>query len=79
MNRKIKIIWEFSGPDAEQTAKHHKIHLEEFGVKEQLKCAIGGTEYVNHLVWIAYVIVYEKDVLLVRNALKPVRAEIFED
>jgi hypothetical protein len=79
MNRKIKIIWEFSGPDAEQTAKHHQIHLEDFGEREKLACAIGGTEYMNHLVWIAYVIVLEKDATLVRDALKPLRAEIFED
>ncbi|MFB0925697.1 MAG: hypothetical protein QMB65_10535 [Vicingaceae bacterium] len=79
MDRKIKIIWEFSGPDAEQTAKHHQIHLEDFGEKEKLECSIGGTEYVNHLVWIAYMIVFEKDAVLVRDALKPLRAEIFED
>jgi hypothetical protein len=79
MDRKIKIIWEFSGPDAEQTAKHHQIHLEDFGEREKLEYSIGGTEYVNHLVWIAYMIVFEKDAVLVRDALKPLRAEIFED
>jgi len=79
MNRKIKVIWEFKGPDAEQTAKHHKIHLEEFGVKENLELNIGGVEYKNEMLWLAYLIVLEKDVLTVRDALKPLRAEIFED
>ena len=79
MNRKIKIIWEFSGPDAEKTAKHHQIHLEDFGKREELSCSIAGTEYINHVVWIAYLIVFEKDAILIRDALKPVRAEIFED
>ena len=79
MNRKIKIIWEFSGPEAEKTAKHHQIHLEEFGEREGLECAIGGTQYLNHLVWMAYLIVYEKDARTVRDALKPLRAEIFEE
>ena len=79
MNRKIKTIWEFSGPDAEQTAKHHKIHLEEFGIREKLDFSISGTEYLNHITWIAYLIVLEKDIIAVRDALKPLRAELFED
>lgn len=79
MERKIKVIWEFSGPDAEQTAKHHEIHLDEFAQREKLDDSIAGTEYVNHITWLAYLIVLEKDVLTVRDALKPLRAEIFED
>ena len=79
MNRKIKLIWEFSGPDAEQTAKHHKIHLEEFDVREKLEFSISGTAYLNHVTWLAYLIVLEKDVIVIRDALKPERAEIFED
>jgi hypothetical protein len=79
MNRKIKLIWEFSGPDAEETAKHHCIHLDQFGVQEKLALYITGTEYANHITWLAYLIVFEKDVLIVRDALKPLRAEVFED
>ena len=79
MNRKIKVIWEFSGPDSEQTAKHHKIHLEEFGVREKLNFSVAGTEYLNHITWVAYLIVLEKDAITVRDALKPLRAELFED
>ncbi len=79
MERKIKVIWEFSGPEAEETAKHHKIHLDEFSQREGLNSFITGTEYVNHIAWLAYLIVLEKDVLTVRDALKPLRAELFED
>lgn len=79
MNRTIKVIWEFYGADAELTAKHHKIHLEEFAKKEKLQLEISGVEYVNELQWIAYLLVKENEVLKVRDALKPLRAEIFED
>ncbi|MBL4670408.1 MAG: hypothetical protein JKY30_14250 [Flavobacteriales bacterium] len=79
MDRKIKVIWESSGPDAEETAKHHAIHLGEFGVREKLELSIEGTEYLSHITWIAYLIVFEKDTIKVRDALKPLRAEIFED
>ncbi len=79
MNRKIKVIWEFYGPDAEQTAKHHQIHLEEFALKEKLALDIAGVEYVNEMQWLAYLLVMENEVLIVRDALKPLRAEIFEE
>lgn len=79
MSRKIKVIWEFSGPDAEETAKHHEIHLGEFGERNDLDFSIPGTAYLNHITWLAYLIVLEKDVIKVRDALKPDRAEIFED
>ena len=28
--QQVKLIWNFSGPDAEGTAKHHEIHIREF-------------------------------------------------
>ena len=30
MSRKIKLLWDFRGEDAAETAKHHTIHLKEF-------------------------------------------------
>ena len=30
MEEKIRLIWDFRGPDCEKTAKHYKIHLTEF-------------------------------------------------
>ncbi len=79
MERKIKVIWEFYGADAEETAKHHRIHLEEFAKREKLTLDITGVEYKNEILWLAYLIVFEKDVFTVRDALKPLRAEIFEE
>ena len=37
MNRKIKLIWDFRGQEAQKIAEHHAIHLEEFAVKENLE------------------------------------------
>ena len=28
--RKLKLIWDFKGPDSEKTAAHHLIHLDEY-------------------------------------------------
>ena len=44
MNQKIKLIWDFRGPDALQIAKHHVIHLEEYTAAHQLENnATGGS------------------------------------
>jgi len=79
MERKIKVIWEFYGAEAEETAKHHRIHLEEFAKREKLTIDIAGVEYKNEMLWLAYLIVLEKEVFTVRDALKPLRAEIFDE
>lgn len=77
--RKIKLIWEFKGPDAKQTALHHEIHLKEFAHKENLDLDITGVEEVNELFYLAYLVVTEEVVFNVRDTLIPLRAEIFED
>lgn len=79
MERKIKLIWEFYGPDAEQTAKHHQIHLEEFAKKERLVLDIAGVEYVTEMKWLAYLICVESEMIKVRDAVKPLRGELFEE
>ena len=79
MDRKIKMIWEFYGPDAEQTAKHHQIHLEGFAKRDQLTLDIAGVEYVTEMKWLAYLICVEAEMIQVRDAVKPLRAELFED
>jgi hypothetical protein len=77
--RKIKLIWEFKGDDAKQTALHHEIHLKQFAHKENLVLNITGVEEENELFYTAYLIVMEDVVFKVRDALIPLRAEIFEE
>ena len=36
MKRKIKLLWDFRGEDALETAKHHTTHLKEFATLEKL-------------------------------------------
>lgn len=78
MNRTIKLIWDFKGEDAEQTAKHHVIHLKEFASKENLTKNEAGIEKLNDSHTIAYMLVKENEVFSVRDALIPHRAEIVE-
>ena len=78
MNRKIKLIWDFRGDDAQRTAEHHKIHLSEFADKENLELKISGIEKINEIHWTAYMLAEEKNVFAIRDLLLPHRAEIVD-
>jgi len=78
MNQKIKLIWDFKGNDAKAIAEHHQLHLQEFGLKEKLPILAVGIEALHPTHFIAFLIVYESQVILVRDALLPNRAEIVE-
>ncbi|MCF6222944.1 MAG: hypothetical protein L3J34_04365 [Flavobacteriaceae bacterium] len=76
MNRKIKLIWDFRGPEAFEIAKHHVIHLEEFAVKENLQFYEVATNKISEMYCLAFITVDEKDMITYRDALKPHRGEV---
>jgi len=73
--RKIKLIWDFRGVDAQKTAEHHLIHLEEFCTREALDSNC-GVESLAELHFIAYLVVEEQKMIPVRDALRPHRGEL---
>lgn len=74
--KRIKLIWDFRGIDAKKTAEHHVIHLKEFGKKESLEETESGVEQVTESHSTAFFTVLEKDMILVRDALRPHRGEM---
>ena len=76
MSRKIKLLWDFRGPDAQQTAKHHTIHLDEFAEMENLTFLEINIEEKNPMLFSAFITVDEKDMKVYRDALKPHRGEV---
>lgn len=78
MSRKIKLIWDFRGPASAKTAEHHEIHLKEYIRAEKLPLNITGFEIQNEMQAIAYMVVTDENMILVRDALKPHRGELFE-
>lgn len=76
MSRKIKLLWDFRGPDAKETAKHHTIHLKEFAVLEKLNFHEIDIKENNPMLVSAFIIVNEKDMKTYRDALKPHRGEM---
>lgn len=49
----VRLLWDFRGPDAEQTAKHFEGHLKEFFRKHDLEMPSGIT-HTEGPVWSAY-------------------------
>ncbi|QTE22265.1 hypothetical protein [Polaribacter cellanae] len=78
MNRKIKLLWDFRGQDAKETAKHHTIHLKDFAEAEKLPFFEIDIIEKNPMFSSAFIIVDESNMKIYRDALKPHRGEIAE-
>ncbi len=79
MSRKIKLLWDFRGPDAREIAKHHAVHLSDFIKKEKLSINISGHQDLSELHSIAYMVVEESRMIQIRDALLPHRGEIYTE
>ena len=76
MDRKLKLIWDFKGPNGLKTAEHHCIHLKEFANLEQLNYHEVNSLEITDMHSIAFITVDEIDMKTFRDALKPHRGEI---
>ena len=79
MSRKIKLLWDFRGPDASETAKHHARHLADFVKKESLALDITGHKDLTEMHSVAYMVVEEINMIQIRDALLPHRGEVYEE
>ncbi len=73
VSRKIKLIWDFKGPEGLETAKHHCIHLKEFAQIDNLTYHEVNHEQLHEFHVIAFITVDEADMKIFRDALKPHR------
>ncbi|WP_430611960.1 hypothetical protein [Flavobacterium sp. JP2137] len=78
MSRQIKLIWDFKGEVATNTALHHLIHLKEYIASEKLAIAITGTEVLNDFHAIAFLVVNDAQMIAIRDVLKPHRGELYQ-
>lgn len=76
--RMLKLIWDFRGPDAETTAKHHAVHLDEYRNIHKLSQSFTGSEKLSDAHSIAYLVVTDEEMPTVRDSLKPHRGQLFE-
>ena len=77
--RKLKLIWDFRGPNGQKTAEHHLIHLKEYIQLEKLDISITGVDVLSDMHSIAYLVVDEAEMKPIRDALKPHRGQVYSD
>ncbi|GAA4957039.1 hypothetical protein [Algibacter aquimarinus] len=77
--RKLKLIWDFRGPDALKIAEHHEIHLKDYISIQKLDIKITGTEKINDMHVVAFLVVDERDMKPIRDALKPHRGQVYAE
>lgn len=76
--RNLKLIWDFRGPAATPTARHHIIHLKEYMVAEKIPYLAIDTEEINAMHTIAYVALAETHMPKVRDDLRPHRGQLYQ-
>lgn len=77
--RKLKLIWDFKGPDALKIAEHHEKHLKEFITIKNTNLNITGHEQLNEMHSIAYMVVTDDEMKPIRDALKPHRGTLYNE
>ena len=75
---RVKLIWDFRGPDAKKIAEHHIIHLNEFSAKESIIFENTGLIKLSDFMYSASVEINKIDLDKVKNALKPHRGQRVE-
>ena len=75
---KIKLIWDFRGPNGKNTAIHHEKHLKEFFEIENKQLFESGYETLNELHHIAFIIILREDLNEIKLKLRPNRGEIID-
>lgn len=77
--RKLKLIWDFRGPNALKTAEHHTIHLKEYIAIQKLNIDIADFNAISDMHAIAFMVVDEDIMKPIRDALKPHRGQLYQD
>lgn len=77
MEERIKLIWDFHGPNAARTAEHHVKHLTEFAKSEGLGNTLHFTEEITPLHHIAVLVVEKALMNSLRERLKPSRGQVY--
>ncbi|CAM3481343.1 hypothetical protein [Aequorivita lipolytica] len=79
MAERVKLIWDFRGPNAQHIAEHHAKHLDEFAETETLQHSFTGHEQITPMHHIAFMVVEKTLMNTLRETLKPTRGQMYDD
>ena len=69
--KKLKLVWEFSGIDALEIAKHHLLHMQQYLKRENIDPLQIDTELISEFSAITFIIIYDQFLDKIRSDLKP--------
>lgn len=75
MSHRIKMIWDFHGPNSKPIAEHHIKHLDEFVRLEGIKNTFSLVEKISSMHHSASLIVAMEHMNSLREKLKPHRGQ----
>lgn len=78
MTERVKLIWDFRGPNAKPIAEHHAKHLAEFAIAEDIQNPLIGEEKISEMHHTAFLVVDKNLMTTLREALKPTRGQIYD-
>lgn len=76
--RKLKLIWDFRGPNSSKIAEHHEIHLKDYIKIKNCELNTTGVNKISDLHSIAFMLVNEPEMKMVRDDLKPHRGQVYQ-
>jgi hypothetical protein len=79
MKERVKLIWDFRGPNASHIARHHVIHLKEFVQIEGLNNTHCDIEVISDVHHIAFLVVEKHLMNSLRTRLKPSRGQLYKE
>lgn len=79
MIERVKLIWDFRGPNAKQIAIHHTKHLGEFVAAKNLKNTLLGQEELGPMHYTAFLVVEKELMNTLRETLKPNRGRLYDE
>lgn len=74
-DEKIKLIWDLRSIDAKEVAEHHVKHVNEYIKSKGLKDTTASCEEVFPHYYVAFIITSKKNMIQLRDDLKPHRGE----
>lgn len=79
MIERVKLIWDFRGPNAKHIAVHHTKHLREFVAAENLQNTLLGEEELGPMHFTAFLVVEKHLMNTLRETLKPNRGQLYDE
>ncbi|MCG2419426.1 hypothetical protein K8089_10355 [Aequorivita sp. F47161] len=79
MSERVKLIWDFRGPNAQHIAQHHAKHLNEYVETKNLQNSFTGYEEISPMFHIAFLVAEKSQMNSLRETLKPTRGQLYDE